>query len=511
MARKMLVNMANPEECRVAVIEDGKLEELFIERESSEHHVGNVYKGRVENVEPSIQAAFVDCGLERNGFLHVSDVNSDYFKQARAKGERQGGHQKLQHVLHRGQEVVVQVTKSGIGTKGPALTTYLSLAGRYLVLMPSIRRHGVSRKIEDEKERVRLKRVLDESRTPADMGVIVRTAGEGHTKRDIQRDLNYLMRLYSAITTRIKKSKAPSLIYQESDLVTRVIRDFFTPETDEIVVDDQDVRRKAEDFLKGVMPRYAQRVKMHEGPEPLFHAHGIEGQIESIYARRVDLPEGGYIVIDQTEAIVAIDINSGSFRQSNDPEVNAYKLNLQAAAEVARQLRLRDLGGVIIIDFVDMMDLGHRHEVEKALLDAMKRDKARYRTAKMSEFGIVEMTRQRMRPSVRRALFLECPYCKGTGVMRTAESVAASVMRELALILSRDEVARVDVNASATVVSYLNNTKRRELAEIEERFKKSVVVNTDIHAIGDTASYVWYDRAGRPSNWNQQAAEPERD
>lgn len=510
MPRKMLVNMTDPEECRVAVVEDGKLEALFVERESSEHHVGNIYKGRIENVEPSIQAAFVDCGLERNGFLHVSDVNSDYFKQARAAKDRGGREsRKLQHILHRGQEVVVQVTKSGIGTKGPALTTYLSLAGRYLVLMPNIKRHGVSRKIEDEQKRQRLKEALSQMKTPDNMGVIIRTAGEGRARKELQRDLNYLMRLHSAINTRIRKSKAPSLIYQESDLVTRVIRDFFTPETDEIIVDNDNVRRKAVDFLKGVMPRYAQRVKFYDGGEPLFHAQGVEDQIESIYARRVELAGGGYMVIDQTEALVAIDINSGSFRESNDPEQNAFRLNMTAAAEVARQLRLRDLGGVIIIDFVDMLDNKHRRDVEKALQDALKKDKARFNVLRMSDFGIVEMTRQRMRPSVRRSLFSECPFCKGTGQMRTVESVAASLLRQISATISREDVARIEVAAPGEVASYLNNSRRKDLAEIEAELKKSVTICAEASLAGESVRLTPYDRGGNalPSSGAQGAAQ----
>jgi len=506
MARKMLVNMTDPEECRIALVEDGRLEALFVERESSEHHVGNIYKGRVENVEPSIQAAFVDCGLERNGFLHISDVNSDYFKQARS-GRDAGGRnmRKLQNVLHRGQEVVVQVAKSGIGTKGPALTTYLSFAGRYLVLMPNIKRHGVSRKIEDEERRQRLKHILHDMKTPENMGVIVRTAGEGRNKKELQRDLNYLMRLYAAIQTRTRKSNAPALIYQESDLVTRVIRDFFTPDTDEVIVDDENVMEKAVDFFKGVMPRYAQRVKLHQGGEPLFHAQAIERQIENIYLRRVDLPGGGYLVVDQTEALVAIDINSGSFRQSNDPEQNSFRLNMTAAAEVARQLRLRDLGGVIIIDFVDMLDPKHRREVEKALQEALSSDKARYNMLRMSEFGIVEMTRQRMRPSVRRSLFLECPYCKGTGQMRTVESVAASALREVSARLSRDDVAKVEVSVTPEVAFYLNNAKRREVVEIEQRLGKTVVVSADKGAVGESVRLTFYDKSGAPAERTPQA------
>jgi len=502
MSRKMLVNMTDPEECRVAVVEDGKLEELFIERESSEHHVGNVYKGRVENVEPSIQAAFVDCGLERNGFLHVSDVNSDYFKQARSRkepGERR--FPKLQNVLRRGQEVVVQVTKSGIGTKGPALTTYLSLAGRFLVLMPNIKRHGVSRKIEDEQQRQRLKHLLDDMNTPEDMGVIIRTAGEGRAKRELQRDLNYLMRLYSVISKRAKQSKPPALIFQESDLVTRVIRDFFTPETEEIVVDDESVRKQAVDFLKGVMPRYMERVKLHTGPQPLFHAQGIEDQIETIYARRVNLPGGGYMIIDQTEALVAIDVNSGSFRERTDPEESAYRLNMIAAGEAARQLRLRDLGGVIVVDFVDMLDQKHRRDVEKALQDALKKDKARYRVLRMSDFGIVEMTRQRMRPSVRRSLFVECPNCRGTGQVRAVESVGILVIRQLPLVLGRDDVARVELSLATDAAAHLNNIRRRDIADLEQRFGKTVIVKADRALAGDAARFVCFDKSGAASDW----------
>jgi len=509
MPRRMLVNMTDPEECRVAVMEDGKLEELFIERESAEHHVGNIYKGRVENVEPSIQAGFVDCGLERNGFLHASDVNSDYFKKARPRQNNQRHYAPLQAVLRRGQEVVVQVTKSGIGTKGPALTTYLSLPGRFLVLMPNIRRHGVSRKIEDEEKRQHLKQILQEMHAPEDMGVIVRTAGIDRNKRDLQRDLSYLLRLYSAIQKRIATSKAPALIYQESDLVTRVIRDFFTPETDEVVVDNESVRRKAVDFFKGVMPRYVQRVKLHEGHEPLFHAYGIEDQIESIYARRVALPGGGHVVIDQTEALVAIDVNTGSYRESKDPEENSFRLNMLAAVEIARQLRLRDMGGVIVIDFIDMLDIRHRRDVERALADALKKDKARYRTLRMSDFGIVEMTRQRMRPSLRRSLFEECPLCKGTGQVRSIESVAVMVLRQLPLALGRDDVAKVDVTMSPAAAAYINNVRRRDVAAVEDRFRKTVAVTADDKMLGDAVRITCFDRNGAPSEWTPPASNGE--
>ena len=518
MSKRMLVNTSDPDECRVAVVAEGELEELFIEHASSEHYVGNIYKGRVENVEPSIQAAFIDLGLERNGFLHVSDVNPDYLKGTHQK--KGHGHEfpRLQNVLRRGQEVVVQVTKSGIGTKGPALTTYLSLAGRFLVLMPNIKRHGVSRKIEDDAQRLRLKEALAQMNAPTDMGVIVRTAGDGRTKRELQRDLNYLQRLYEAIDKRTKQSKAPSLIYQESDLVTRVIRDFFTPETEEVVIDSEPMRKKAMDFLQGVMPRYTNRVKLYEGEAPIFHAYSIEKQIESIYQRRVELPGGGYIIIDQTEALVAIDINSGSFRENRDPEENAYKLDMLAAKEVARQLRLRDLGGVIVIDFIDMMDAKHRRDVEKALGDALKLDKARYKVLRMSDFGIVEMTRQRMRPSVRRSMFQECPHCQGTGQMRTAESMAIAVLRLLPLVMGREDAVRVEVTVSREVAHHLSNIKRRDIAAIEDKYKRTIVIRGNEDATVETVRFVCYDRFGTSTEVSpacevpaaKQPAQPQR-
>ncbi len=500
MPKRMLVNFSDPDECRVAVMQDRELEELFIERTSTEHYVGNIYKGRVENVEPSIQAAFVELGLERNGFLHVSDVNTDYVKQAKVK---KAPHQfpRLQQVLRRGQEVVVQVTKSGIGTKGPALTTYLSLPGRFLVLMPNIKRHGVSRKIEDDEQRQELKDILHALNAPEDMGVIVRTAGRGRGKRELQRDLAYLQRLYQAIQKRVKSVKAPALLYQETDLVTRVIRDFFTPDTDEIVIDNEAMLAKAVEFMQGVMPRYANRVRLYSGDVPIFHAYGVEKHIENIYARRVDLPGGGYIVIDQTEALVAIDVNSGSYRERRDPEESAFQLNMLAAKEIARQLRLRDLGGVVIIDFVDLLDQKHISALEKALHDALKVDKARYKTLKMSEFGIVQMTRQRMRPSVRRSMFQECPHCHGSGQMRTAESMAVAVLRVLPMALAGDDIYRVEVTVAGDVAEHLNNAKRLDLASIEKRYGKGVVVREDGGGVVDTVRFVRYDRSGSAREW----------
>ncbi len=500
MAKKMLINMADPEECRVVVVDDGQIEDVFIESADGDHYVGNIYKGRVDNVEPSFQAAFVDCGFDRNGFLHVSDVNPDYLKKSRGRGR--GSQPRLEKSLRRGQEVVIQVTKSGIGNKGPALTTYLSLPGRFLVLMPNIKRHGVSRKITDDQGRQRLKELLRSLDPPDNMGVIVRTAGEGRTKSELRRDLSYLMRLYSALQKRIHKSKAPALIYQESDLVIRVVRDYFTSDVREIVVDDESVHKKVREFVKAVMPRYVRRVKLYEGQEPLFHKFGVEKQLESVYGRRVDLPGGGYLVIDQTEALVAIDVNSGSFTKHKNPEQSTYELNLIAAREVGRQLRLRDLSGVIIIDFVDMADPEHCRGVEKELQTALKQDKARIRSLKMSDFGIIQLTRQRMRPSVRRSLFRECPHCRGKGYTRTAESAALEILRQLPLVLSSKNSVKVEVTVAEGVALYLNNQKRHNIFKLEEQYDKKIVIVPNGAPDASEADFVCYDGAGVASEWN---------
>ena len=501
MANKMLINMADPEECRVVVVADDQLEDIFVESAADDHNVGNIYKGRVDNVEPSFQAAFVECGFERNGFLHVSDVNSDYLKKGRGSGKARGSRVRLENALRRGQEVVVQVTKSGIGTKGPALTTYLSLPGRFLVLMPNIKRHGVSRKIVDDGARQRLKDLLRSLDPPENMGVIVRTAGEGRTKRELRRDLSYLMRLYAALEKRITKISAPSLVYQESDLVIRVVRDYFTPDMEEIVCDSEQVAKKVRDFINAVMPRYAKRVKLYEGREPIFHHYGVEKQMESIYGRRVELSGGGYLVIDQTEALVAIDVNSGSFTKHKDPEQSTYELNLIAAREVGRQLRLRDLSGVVVIDFVDMEEAKHCRSIEKELQNALKQDKARIRILRMSDFGIVELTRQRMRPSLRRSLFRECPYCEGKGHMRTAESAAVEILRQLPLALERKKAARVEVTVDARVASYLNNQKRENLVELERHHNKRITVLPGESRDAAEVRFVCYDACGRSLNW----------
>jgi ribonuclease E len=513
----MLINVSQPEECRIAIVEDGVLEELYIERADQDSYVGNIYKGVVVNLEPSIQAAFVDFGVGRNGFLHISDVQPEYFRQggydpARSTngGFRHGGHPlstdlpdddvddgaddepprprprhsggrprfkpPIQEILRRGDEVLVQVIKEGIGTKGPTLSTYISIPGRYLVLMPALGRIGVSRKIEDEETRRRLRSVMLELNPPKGLGFIVRTAGSDRTKRELSRDLAYLLRLWKVIVRRIKKLAAPVDIYEESDMIIRTIRDIFTSEVDTIYIDEPGAHDRAKEFLQLVMPRHVNRLKLYEGKEPLFHKYRLDEEIARIHQRTVPLKSGGSIVIDQTEALVAIDVNSGSFRADDSAEETAFQMNLLAAKEIARQIRIRDLGGVVVNDFIDMRKEKHRRGVERALRDAVRRDRARTKILRTSPFGLIEMTRQRIRPSLKRSVFADCPCCHGTAVVKTPESMAIEVVRLLILAAQRPEIVTVKVAVEEQVAQYLNNKKRKELARLEDEEKLTVQV-----------------------------------
>jgi ribonuclease E len=380
----------------------------------------------------------------------------------------------IQDIFKRGQEVLVQVIKEGIGTKGPTLSTYISIAGRYLVLMPGLNRIGVSRKIIDEDARRRLRDILNELEPPKGLGFIIRTAGIDRNKKELQRDLAYLSRLWQVVVRRIKKTKSPCEIYQESDMITRTIRDIFTSEIDSITVDEKNAYEHAKEFLQIVMPRYASRINFYDSTEPMFHRYGIEAEIARIQQRHVPLPAGGSIVIDQTEALVAIDVNSGNFRADGNAEETAYQMNLHAAKEIARQLRLRDLGGVIVNDFIDMREERHRRGVEKALRDAVKRDRARTKILRISQFGIIEMTRQRIRPSLKRSVYQDCPHCLGTGQIKTCESMSIDVMRFLQLAMHREQIKRIEIRVHADVALYLLNRKRKEIAQLEAGGDKQV-------------------------------------
>jgi len=512
----MLINVSQPEECRIAIVEDGVLEELYVERTGQDSYVGNIYKGVVVNLEPSIQAAFVDFGVGRNGFLHVSDLEPQYFRQGghdpsppgppryrskrtadasmaddidegdengsvrhrprRNNGGRPRFKPPIQDVLRRGDQVLVQVIKEGIGTKGPTLSTYISIPGRYLVLMPALGRIGISRKIEDEEVRRRLRSVMLELNPPKGVGFIVRTAGTDRTKKELSRDLAYLLRLWKVIVRRIKRLDAPVDIYEESDMIIRTIRDIFTSEVDTIYIDEASAYERAREFLQLVMPRYVNRLQLYEGKEPLFHKYHLEQEIAKIHRREVPLRAGGSIVIDQTEALVAIDVNSGSFRADDSAEETAYQMNLLAAKEIARQIRLRDLGGVVVNDFIDMRMEKHRRGVERALRDAVRRDRARTKILRTSPFGLVEMTRQRIRPGLKRSTYTDCPCCHGTAVVKSPESMAIEVVRLLILACQEPRIVRTTVTVSDQVAEYLNNKKRRELTRLEDEGNMNVEV-----------------------------------
>ncbi len=503
MPREMLINVAESEECRVAIVEDGSLEELYVERAGVSSHVGNIYKGKVVNIESGIQAAFVDCGTGKNGFLHISDLHPRYFAGSDRHFTENVGRRKslkerlpIQKCLHKGKELIVQVTKGGMHTKGPTLSTYLALPGKFLVMMPWMRKLGISHKIEDDNERARLRQILDESRPPKGMGFIIRTAGQGCSKRDIQNDLRYLKRLWTAIEKRIETEKTPSGIYQESDLVTRTLRDVLNSKIDKIVCDSENVVRKIRDFLLIATPRLKQEVVYYNSKVPLFHKYRIEDEITKIQSRTVALKGGGSIVIEQTEALVAIDVNSGRYRKSQGAEQTAYKTNMEAAPEIARQLRLRDLGGLIICDFIDMRSEKHRREVEKVFRSFVKVDRARSRILKISRFGVVEMTRQRMRPSLQSTTYLACPHCGGTGFIKSHESVAIEIIRMLNLSASKDQIKRIELFVSPEVGSYLQNEKRTAIAQIEQLNNKRVIIHTEPDYTGEKHNLLCFNERG---------------
>ncbi|MCC6670545.1 MAG: Rne/Rng family ribonuclease [Planctomycetes bacterium] len=619
--KRMLINALDPEESRIAVVKDGVLQELHVEVASREAYLGNIYKGRVVNIEPSIGAAFVSFGGKMNGFLHASDILPAYGRddfqltdvvegrarvtgedgpdvvravleddeeetgggepaesrarpasaaqpeplaEAAAQGElegesefgggdtgfaesdvdsvaenpearegdeggpsaggegdprsgggaagagaateaqpaapgvaverergrrgRRGGRDRgprprvpIDQLLKKGQEVVVQVTKEGIGAKGPTLTTYISLPGRYLVLMPSLPKCGVSRKIEDDRERRRLKRIVREmdETGKGGIGFIVRTAGVDKAQADLERDRDYLAKIWEVISARVKSTRAPALLYEESDLVLKAMRDLFVPDIDEVMVDSPDVFLRIKDFAEKLMPRMADRIRLHELTTPLFHSFGIEKEVEGLFLPRVELPNGGSIVIDQTEALVAIDVNSGRFKPGSNLEETAFKTNMEAIPEIVRQLHLRDLGGVIIMDFIDMNEDKHRRAVERKLIDELRGDRARIKVGKISPFGILEITRQRVGPGLKRTMFSTCTSCKGSGLVRTVQSKALTVLREVRAILPLKGFSVLQVFVAPPVNDYLVNYKRRSILDLEEAVGKTVVFKAE--------------------------------
>jgi ribonuclease E len=480
--KKLLINAVDPEEYRIALIEDGILEEFYIETTAKEQIRGNIYKGVVAHIEPALQAAFVDYGSEKNGFLQADEIHPEYHHDSSESPDSpKQGRLPIQKLIHRGQEILVQVTKEESGTKGVALTTYISLPGRDLVLTPGQPGVGVSRKIEDEAERERLKTILSQLKVPEEIGTIVRTAGEGKKKQELAQNMESLLRLWGEIRTRAMEQPAPSLVYKEMDLAIRTIRDLFTPDIQEILIDNKDIYKQVRDFLEIIAPRQRNQVKLYKETRPIFSKHQVENQIETIFQNRVKLKSGGHIVIDSTEALVAVDVNSGRSIKERQIEETAFKTNLEAAEEIARQLRLRDLGGLIVIDFIDMKGTKNQNEVVKVLKNHLKRDKARTTVSRISKFGLLELSRQRIRPPIQFGTYYTCPTCQGKGQVRSIETLALMYLRKISLGISKGTIASVSGELPLEVANYLLNRKREELARLEERHRVSIFLEGRPH------------------------------
>jgi ribonuclease E len=467
----MLVNATQQEELRVAMVDGQKLYDLDIESQAREQKKANIYKGRITRLEPSLEAAFVDYGAERHGFLPLKEVSREYFVK-----DVDGGRANIREVLKVGQEIVVQVEKEERGNKGAALTTYLSLAGRFLVLMPNNpRAGGVSRRITGQ-ERDQVRDAMKDLVVPKGMGAIVRTAGVERSAEELQWDLEYLMQVWEAIKASVLQQPAPFLIYQESNTMIRALRDHFSNEVGEVLIDDEKAYEKAQEFMERVMPHNLRKLKLYRDAVTLFTRFQIESQIESAFSHTVQLPSGGSVVIDHTEALVSIDINSARATKGDDIEATAYNTNLEAADEVARQLRLRDIGGLIVIDFIDMGPQKNQREVENRLREAVRMDRARVQIGRISRFGLLEMSRQRLRPSLGESTHIVCPRCLGRGTIRDVESLALSVLRLLGEEARKDRTAKVIAELPVDVATYLLNEKRSWLTTIEERDKVAVVI-----------------------------------
>lgn len=469
--KKMLINAVHPEEIRVAVVDEGVLTGFHMESSLKEQLKGNIYKARISKVEHSLNAAFVDYGREKHGLLPAGDINA-----ALLPGD--GAGKDVMHSLRKGTEILVQVVREEKGFKGALLTMDISLPGRFLVLLPQQDMAGVSRKIADEKQRKRLREIIEQIKPPEGMGLIVRTAGMDRTKTELARDMTYLMRLWKSIGDQFAQAPCPSIIYKEGDIIIRTIRDHLTDDTAEILIDDDETLKRADTFMNTVMPRQKGIIKAYRQSRPLFTKYELEQQIEGVYNRTVRLKSGGSIIIEPTEAMVVIDVNSGQSTGSTSIEETAFETNREAAAEIARQLILRDLGGLVVIDFIDMRSRDNIRGVEKALRDGLKNDRAHLVVGKISKFGIMELSRERLSPPLVEKSHVTCPACGGLGIVRSVESAAFMALREIQLHLARNRVPRLKVSLPPEVGLYVLNRQKRHLTRIEQEFGTEITVLT---------------------------------
>ncbi len=480
---KLLINAEEPEECRIAQVENGRLDSYHVTTVVRERTKNNIYKGRIVAVESNLQAAFVDIGTGRNGFLPFNEIHPEYFREDVSERNRKyiSQHQwkklKIEDVVKKGQEVLVQVVKEVTGNKGANMTTYLSLPGRCLVLMPGSDSAGISRKIVGEERRSALREVMSGFSIPEGIGYIIRTASADITKTALQKDLRYLLRLWKEIKKRGQTMKAPALIYEEQETVVRFLRDHFTPDICEILVDTEESLEQVKQFVDLLPAKQRKvRVKLHRGAKPIFNQNNVEEQIESIYKPQVPLPSGGSIVIDPTEALVAIDVNSGRTSKNGDFEETIFLANMEAAVELARQLRLRDLGGLVVVDFIDMRNKKHIREVEKQVKASMKRDKAKVDISRISRFGLMQISRQKMGAPIEKGSYLTCEHCQGRGVVKSVETQALYFLRRIQTGILRKKVHRVECRLPLEVANYLLNKKRKELTDLEARHEATIDV-----------------------------------
>jgi ribonuclease E len=468
----MFVNAADPEVFRVAIVEEGHIEELALESASREPTKANIYKGVVVNIEPSLQASFVNYGGERHGFLPLSEVHPDYYQEK----PQNRAQTKIQRVLRKGQELIVQVYKEESATKGAYLSTYISLPGRRLVLLPQQTHLGVSRKIEKEEERQRLKELAQKLGLPLEMGLIVRTAGETAKTLELGKDMKYLLKLWETINQNAAGQPAPCLLHRDLDLITRTVRDYFSPDITTILVDNVEVFQTLHTFILEMSPRHVHTLKLYKDNLPIFTRFQLEDQIDRIYSERVPLKSGGTIVINPTEALVSIDVNSGRCTSQKEIEDTALKTNLEAADEVARQLRLRDLGGLVVIDFIDMKDRKHQKEVEQALKHSLKKDKARVTVGTLSKFGLLELSRQRLRPTAEVSAYTPCPACQGRGRIKRVDTLSLSLLRQISTQVAQGQILEVRASVPLEVSNFLLNKKRKDILNLEEHYNLKIVV-----------------------------------